>query len=52
MAMPTAREPGPLVTRWRIRTVAKVHSIGGVEELLDRLVVRPDAIPVRVDVTD
>ncbi len=30
MAMPAAREPGPLVTRWRSRTVAKVDSIGFV----------------------
>ena len=28
MAMPAVREPGPLVTRWRSRTVAKVYSIG------------------------
>ena len=28
IAIPAAREPGPLVTRWRSRTVAKVDSIG------------------------
>jgi hypothetical protein len=28
IAIPTAREPGPLVTRCRSRTVAKVDSIG------------------------
>jgi len=28
IATPAAREPGPLVTRWRSRTVAKVYSIG------------------------
>ena len=30
IAMPAAREPGPLVTRWRSRTVAKVDSVGFV----------------------
>jgi hypothetical protein len=29
IATPAAREPGPLVTRWRSRTVAKVDSIKG-----------------------
>jgi hypothetical protein len=43
MATPAVREPGPLVTRWRSRTVAKVDSmvrgsqmhpvLGGVVEL-------------------
>ena len=28
IATPAAREPGPLVTRWRSRTVANVDSIG------------------------
>ena len=28
IAIPAAREPGPLVTRYRSRTVAKVESIG------------------------
>src|ERR1700680_1714354 len=28
IATPAAREPGPLVTRWRSLTVAKVDSIG------------------------
>jgi hypothetical protein len=28
IATPAAREPGPLVTRWRSLTVAMVHSIG------------------------
>src|SRR3982751_265140 len=28
MATPAAREPGPLVTRWRSRTVAKVDPYG------------------------
>jgi hypothetical protein len=36
MAMPAAREPGPLVTRCRSRTVAKVDSIGlVVRRLMD-----------------
>src|SRR6202165_2322719 len=30
IATPAAREPGPLVTRWRSLTVAKVDSIGSV----------------------
>ena len=30
IAIPAAREPGPLVTRWRNLTVAKVDSIGFV----------------------
>jgi hypothetical protein len=27
IAMPAAREPGPFVTRWRSRTVAKVYAL-------------------------
>src|SRR5207302_6301840 len=33
IATPAAREPGPLVTRWRSLTVAKVDSIGLVVRL-------------------
>ena len=35
IATPAAREPGPLVTRWRSLTVAKVDSIGLVTGMKD-----------------
>jgi hypothetical protein len=47
MAMPAAREPGPLVTRWRSRTVAKVGRCRGMPVVEDAVMRAGEHTPGR-----